>query len=158
MIPVEVVQGNEGIANFKASKHHLWIQDTRYPKKKWLELRYCTSREEVDWIVKDWSALWKVPVLEKKGTKQKEPAKAGTSKKTISLDENTRKVAKHGQASGSSASNKNPRKKETVSRTKVKGDGEKDSSCLKEVKYGETKNMKTESQTSTPTKKRTREQ
>jgi hypothetical protein len=39
--------------------------------------------------------------------------------------------------------NKNPRKKETVSRTKVKGDGEKgDSSLPKEVKYGEQQRMK----------------
>jgi hypothetical protein len=61
-IPIEVVQENEGIANFKASRHHLWIQARRDPKKKWLEMRYCTSREEVDWIVKDWPVQWKVPV------------------------------------------------------------------------------------------------
>jgi hypothetical protein len=51
-IPIEVFQENEGIASFKASKHHMWIQATRDPKKKWLEMRYCASREEVDRIVK----------------------------------------------------------------------------------------------------------
>jgi hypothetical protein len=52
-IPIQVVQENEGIANFKASKHHMWIQATRDPQKKWLEMQYCASREEVEWIVKD---------------------------------------------------------------------------------------------------------
>jgi hypothetical protein len=71
----------KGFPGFKASKHHMWIQATRDPKKKWLEMRYCASREEVDWIVKDWSTQWKVPVTNK-GSKPKEQAEAGTSKKT----------------------------------------------------------------------------
>jgi hypothetical protein len=49
-IPIEVVQENEGISNFKASRHQSWIQARRDPKKKWLEMRYCTSCEEVYWI------------------------------------------------------------------------------------------------------------
>jgi hypothetical protein len=73
-ILVEVVQGNEGIANFKASRHHLWVQDTRDPKNKWMEMRYCTSREEVEWIVKEYPAQWKVPTTQNKGTKPKELA------------------------------------------------------------------------------------
>jgi hypothetical protein len=120
-IPIEVVQENEGISRFKASKHHMWIQATRDPKKKWLEMQYCISREEVDWIVKDWPAQWKVPTT-KKEAKPKEKEEAGTSKKTSSPAENTRKVAEHAQASGSSATTKNPRKKETMSREEVKGD------------------------------------
>jgi hypothetical protein len=67
--------------------------------------------------VKYWPVQWKVPTTQKKGTKPKEPTEAGTSKKTSSPTENTRKVAEHDQASGSNATNKNPRKKETVSRT-----------------------------------------
>jgi hypothetical protein len=35
-IPIEVVQENEGIANFKASRHHMLIQARMDPKKKWL--------------------------------------------------------------------------------------------------------------------------
>jgi hypothetical protein len=38
---------------------------------------------------------WKVPTTQKKGTKPKEPTEAGTSKKTSSPAENTRKVAEH---------------------------------------------------------------
>jgi hypothetical protein len=52
-IPVEVVQENEGISRFKESKHHMWFQATRDLKKKWLEMSYCASSEEVDWIIKD---------------------------------------------------------------------------------------------------------
>jgi hypothetical protein len=42
-IQIEVVEENEGIANFKASRHHMWIHARRDPKKKWLEIRYCTT-------------------------------------------------------------------------------------------------------------------
>jgi hypothetical protein len=52
-IPIEVVQENERIVKFKASRHHLWIQTRRDPKKKWMEMRYCRSLDEVDWIVKE---------------------------------------------------------------------------------------------------------
>jgi hypothetical protein len=51
---VEVVQEIEGIARFKESRHHMWIQTARDPKKAWLEMQYCITKEEVDWIVKEW--------------------------------------------------------------------------------------------------------
>jgi hypothetical protein len=38
-IPMEVVQEIEGIAKFKASRHHVWIQSTRDPKKAWIEMK-----------------------------------------------------------------------------------------------------------------------
>jgi hypothetical protein len=101
-IPVEVVQEYEGISRFKASKHHMWIQATRDLKKKWLEMQYCVSREEVDWIIKDWPMQWKV-LATKKTTKPKEKIEAGPSTKTSSPTANTRKVAECTQASGSSA-------------------------------------------------------
>jgi hypothetical protein len=46
-IPIEVFKETEGIYNFKASRHHMWIQAKIYPKKKWLEMRYYTTWEEV---------------------------------------------------------------------------------------------------------------
>jgi hypothetical protein len=58
----------------------------------------------------------------KKGSKPKEKEEAGTSKKTSSPVENTRKVVEQAQASGSSATMKNPSNKETVSREEAKGD------------------------------------
>jgi hypothetical protein len=61
-ILMEVVQETYGIAKFKASRNHVWIQVVRGPKKAWLEMQYCVTREEVDWIIKDWHAQWKLPV------------------------------------------------------------------------------------------------
>jgi len=42
IISIGVVKENEGIANFKASRHHMWNYARRDPMKKWLEMRYCT--------------------------------------------------------------------------------------------------------------------
>jgi hypothetical protein len=61
-IPMEVVQELEGIDRFKESKHHMWIQAARDPKKEWLEMYYYVTREEIDWIIKYWPTQWKVPV------------------------------------------------------------------------------------------------
>jgi hypothetical protein len=73
-IPIEVFKETEGIAKFKASRHHMWIQARRYPNKKWLEMRYYTTWEEVEWIVKDWPVQQKVLVAQKKKKKPKEQA------------------------------------------------------------------------------------
>jgi hypothetical protein len=99
----------------------MWIQAIRDPKKKWLEMRYCTLREKVDWILKFWPAEWKVPKT-KKGAKPKEKVEARTSKNARSLAENTRKVVEHDQDLGGSIATKNPRKKEIVLMEEVKGD------------------------------------
>jgi hypothetical protein len=48
-IPLEVVTKNKGICNFQASRHNIWIQTKRDPKKEWLQLRYCVTEEEVQW-------------------------------------------------------------------------------------------------------------
>jgi hypothetical protein len=37
-IPMEVIQETEGIAKFKESRHHVWIQAIRDPRKAWLEM------------------------------------------------------------------------------------------------------------------------
>jgi hypothetical protein len=47
-IPMEVVQEIDGITNFEASKHHMWIQEARDPRKEWIEMQYCVTKEEVD--------------------------------------------------------------------------------------------------------------
>jgi hypothetical protein len=57
-IPVEVIHKNEGMARSKASKHHMWIQAVRDPKKSWLEMQYCVTKEEIDWIIRDWPTQW----------------------------------------------------------------------------------------------------
>jgi hypothetical protein len=53
---VEVVEESEGIAKFKESENHMWIQATMDPKKEWFEMQYCVRREDIDWIIKDWPA------------------------------------------------------------------------------------------------------
>jgi hypothetical protein len=40
-IPPEVIRENQGIADFKDSRHSMWIQTRMDPKKEWLKLRYC---------------------------------------------------------------------------------------------------------------------
>ena len=44
-IPMEVVNEIEGIIKFKESKHHMWIQATRDPKKAWMEMQYCITKQ-----------------------------------------------------------------------------------------------------------------
>jgi hypothetical protein len=67
-----VVKEIEGISNFKASRHNMWIQERRDPKKKWLNMKYYITVEEVQWVIGEFPDQWKVPVAEKKGTKGKE--------------------------------------------------------------------------------------
>jgi hypothetical protein len=50
-ILVEVIQATKWIARFKASRHHMWIQAARDPKKAWLEMKCCVTKEEVDLII-----------------------------------------------------------------------------------------------------------
>jgi hypothetical protein len=52
----------------------------------WLKMQYCITKEEVDWIIKDWPAQWQSPVEKpttRTGTTQsskpKDKAEAGSS-------------------------------------------------------------------------------
>jgi hypothetical protein len=108
-IPVEVIQETEGIAKFKASRHHMWIQAARDPKKAWLEMQYCITKEEVDWIVKDWPAQWKMPVskpvtrpITVQSSRPKDKAEAGSSVRKNNLTDNTRMTTTQNQPTGSS--------------------------------------------------------
>jgi hypothetical protein len=38
-IPPEVVEKHHIITNFNSSRHNMWIQGKRDPKKEWLQLR-----------------------------------------------------------------------------------------------------------------------
>jgi hypothetical protein len=66
-----VVRENQGIANFQASRHNIWIHDKRDPKKEWMQLRYCVTREEVQWVMKDCPEECKVHAISKKVQKYK---------------------------------------------------------------------------------------
>jgi hypothetical protein len=41
-IPPEVVEEHKDIPNFQVSRHNVWIQAKRDPKKNWLQMRYCS--------------------------------------------------------------------------------------------------------------------
>jgi len=105
----------------------MWIHATRDPKKKWLEIQFCVSIEEVEWIIKYLPTLWKVPAV-RTTNKPKEKIEASTSTKTNSSTKKTKNSSECAQASGSSTTMKNPSRKETMFRAEVKGD----------VKNGET--------------------
>ena len=72
IISPEVVKEHEGIANFKASRHNIWIQARRDPKKTWLKMSYSIKIEEFQWVLVECPDQWKVLVVVKKGVKGKE--------------------------------------------------------------------------------------
>ena len=86
-ISPKLVKENEGIEKFKASRHNIWIQARRDPKKKWLKMHYCITKEEVQWVIWEWLDQWKLPLVENKGTKGKEHARTTQSS---SASKNTR--------------------------------------------------------------------
>jgi hypothetical protein len=51
------------IANFKETRHNMWIQARRDPGKEWLQLRYCVTEEDVEMAMRDWHNDWRIPVL-----------------------------------------------------------------------------------------------
>jgi hypothetical protein len=58
--PLEVVEEHKNIENFQVSRHNVWIQDKRDPKKNWLHMRHCLTGEEFQWVLKYWPDEWKV--------------------------------------------------------------------------------------------------
>jgi hypothetical protein len=69
-----MVEEHQGITEFKASKQNMWIKGKRNPKKNWLHMRFCVTKKEVQWVMKDLLEEWKVPVESKKGLKGKKQA------------------------------------------------------------------------------------
>jgi hypothetical protein len=53
-ITPDVVAQFRDIANFKATRHNMWIQARRDPGKEWLQLRYCVTEEDVEMAMRDW--------------------------------------------------------------------------------------------------------
>jgi hypothetical protein len=66
----------QGIANFKVTRHIVWIQAREDPKNQWLQLRYCFKEEDVEMAIKDWHEDWRIPYLNQDIPVDKE-AKAG---------------------------------------------------------------------------------
>jgi len=60
-------------------------------------MQYCITKEEVDWIVKDWFAQWQLPVkklatreVKEQSSRDKDKAQSGSSARTNNLPDNTR--------------------------------------------------------------------
>jgi hypothetical protein len=62
-ITPEVVAHYQGIANFKATRHAMWIQARKDPDNQWLQLRYCIMEGDIQMAIKDWEDEWRIPVL-----------------------------------------------------------------------------------------------
>lgn len=62
-ITPDVVVQFRDIANFKASRHNMWIEACRDLGKEWLQLRYCVMEEDIEMDMRDWKYDWRIPVL-----------------------------------------------------------------------------------------------
>jgi hypothetical protein len=62
-ITPQVVAYYQGIANFKATRHAMWIQAQKDPNKKWLQMHYCITEGDIEMAIKDWEDDWRIPVL-----------------------------------------------------------------------------------------------
>jgi hypothetical protein len=105
------VEEHKNIENFQVSRHNVWIHEKRDPKNNRLQMKYHITGEEVQWVMKDWPDEWKV--TKKKGQKGKNPIEDGTSHKSNSLVDNTRKVVECAKDTGGSVIVKKPRQKTT---------------------------------------------
>jgi hypothetical protein len=59
----EMVAQYQGIANFKVTRHAMWIQAWKDPDNQWLQLCYCIKEEDIEMAIKDWNDDWRIPVL-----------------------------------------------------------------------------------------------
>jgi hypothetical protein len=71
-ITPEVVAQYQGIANFKVTRHTMWIQAQKDPNNQWLQLRYCIKEEDIEMAIKDWNDDWRIPVLNQEMPTDKE--------------------------------------------------------------------------------------
>jgi hypothetical protein len=62
-ITPQAIANYQGIANFKATRHVMWIQVWKDPNKQWLQLRYCITEGDIEMAIKDWEDEWRIPVL-----------------------------------------------------------------------------------------------
>ena len=86
-------------------------------------MQYCVTKEEVDWIVKDWFAQWKLPVkklatreVKEQSSRDKDKAQSGSSARTNNLPDNTRMDTTQNHATDSSAILEQARRTTTTTR------------------------------------------
>jgi hypothetical protein len=73
----EVVTQYQGIANFKATRHAMWIQAQKDPDNQWLQLCYCIKEADIEMAIKDWDDNWRIPVLNREMPTEMEEEEVG---------------------------------------------------------------------------------
>jgi hypothetical protein len=59
----EAITQYQGISNFKATRHVIWIQAQKDPENQWLQLRYYIMEADIEMTINDWEDDWRIPVL-----------------------------------------------------------------------------------------------
>jgi hypothetical protein len=60
--PEEITQ-SQGIDNFKATRHAMWIQAWKDPDNQWLQVHYCIKQMDIEMAIKDWEDDYRIPIL-----------------------------------------------------------------------------------------------
>jgi hypothetical protein len=82
-------------------------------------MRYCITREEVQWAMKDSSDEWIVPINPKKGKKGKQPEQSDTSQKTSNSKTNTIKDVDYAKGVGGSVTTRKMKQRKIVPKPTV---------------------------------------
>jgi hypothetical protein len=87
----------------------MWIHAKRDPAKERLQMRYCATAEEVEWVMKYWQEEWKIPfeqAKEKHPSKDKQPAEVSSYQTKSSPAHKTRSATQNKNSIGESAAAK----------------------------------------------------
>jgi hypothetical protein len=57
------MENYQGIANFKATIHVMWIQVQKDTNKEWMQLLYCIMEGDIEMAIKYWDDEWRIPFL-----------------------------------------------------------------------------------------------
>jgi hypothetical protein len=110
-ISPETVQEFGQVANFRETRHSLWLQEKRDKAKEWLQLNYCVMTEEIQREVQEWPKEWKVPVIPTT-VPSPQTQTQGRPAPTHQIGTNgarTKKRSMQGQEGGSTPAKKKPR-------------------------------------------------
>jgi hypothetical protein len=94
----KVVTQYQGVANFRDTRHDMWIKPCRDIKKEWLQLFFCINIEEFEIVMRHLKDKWKILVITKEILKGKE-VEIGSSKTSIGGSATTKKPTQQGKPS-----------------------------------------------------------
>jgi hypothetical protein len=99
-IPIEVVQENEGISSLRHPNITCGSRPQGTRRKSGWKCRYCASREEVDWIVKDWPCSGRCQQQRKNPNQRRKQRQAHRKRQVVQLKtlERLQSALKHQEA------------------------------------------------------------